>query len=129
MNRLKFLERGANTQGSVHSGLRHGQANLRQLLAQLGTQMRRQLEQQFNTGARAAADQQPLPPDASPAYRRGYEEGLRYRAQHGCAYDEHAQGLRVLNQVTRGTERDASQGMRMLSASAERVGAQINLDE
>jgi hypothetical protein len=35
----------------------------------------------------------------------------------------------VLNQVTRGTERDASQGMRMLSAQPERIAAQINLDE
>lgn len=100
-----------------------------QVLAQLQTQMQRQLEQQFNMGARAAADQQPLPPNASPAVRRGYEEGQRYRAQHGCAYDEHAQALRVLNQVTRGTERDASQGMRMLSTQPERIGAQINLDE
>lgn len=100
-----------------------------QVLAQLQAQMQRQLEQQFNTGARAAADQQPLPADASPAFRRGYEEGQRYRAQNGCAYDEHAQALRVLNQVTRGTERDTSRGMRMLSAQPERVAAEINLDE
>jgi hypothetical protein len=100
-----------------------------QILARLQAQMQRQLEQQFNTGARAAADQQPLPADASPAFRRGYEEGQRYRAQHGCAYDEHAQALRVLNQVTRGTERDPSRGMRMLSTQPERVAAEINLND
>jgi hypothetical protein len=100
-----------------------------QVLAQLRTRVEQQLEQQFNTGARAAASQQPLPADASPAFRRGYEEGQRYRAQHGCAFDANAQALRVLNQVTRGTERDASVGVRPLSARPERVAAEINLDE
>lgn len=100
-----------------------------QVLARLRAEMQRQLEQQFNTGVRAAANQQPLPADASPAFRLGYEQGQRYRAQHGNAYDEHAQALRVLQQVTRGTDRDPSRGIRMLTTQPERVAVEIHLDD
>jgi hypothetical protein len=63
--------------------------------------------------------------------RRSRNGGRRRwrRRGHRSGPCPHAQGIRVLNQVTGGAERDASQGMRMLSASPERVGAQINLDE
>ncbi|MBL8682783.1 MAG: hypothetical protein JNK05_26690 [Myxococcales bacterium] len=100
-----------------------------ELIAQARTRVQRQLEQQFNAGALAAARGEAPPANADRAFSRGYAAGVEYRRQHGCAFDEHARALRAVNIATRGTSRDASQGVRPLTAERERPAGVVTPEQ
>jgi hypothetical protein len=88
-----------------------------QLIARAQAQIEQRLEQQFHSGAQMAAEGQPLSPNATAAFRRGYSAGVTYRQAHGCEYERYTQARRVLEAVTRGTNRDAQMGVTPLSTA------------
>ncbi len=99
------------------------------LLANARAQTEHRLEQQFSSGAEIAARGQMPPANASAAFRKGYEAGIAYRQQHGCEFDSYQQQHRVLADVTRGTNRDASLGVRTLSTAAERPSGIVSQED
>ncbi|MDP3275457.1 MAG: hypothetical protein Q8Q09_09705 [Deltaproteobacteria bacterium] len=91
-----------------------------EILAQTQSRMEAHAERQFSAGVQAGARGEPLARGSNPAEAAGYRAGIAYRREHGCAFDTSMQQLRVLQDVTRGTDRDARVGVRPLSAQPER---------